>query len=184
MKAIFNKFILLFIIVPIITAIVSFSSVILYLQNESMFVDWVKIGKPPTGNAVRIIGSSLIQTSSGEFYKFRYYKKDLSKTNWVRLQNPTPTESNPECIKNIKFISLEEFSETHNFSQTHINCEKAGSITITAIDNQGNIFSWQLVRFIPEDIILILFSPFCGGVFGFLVIAFIWIFRYVTFYDS
>jgi hypothetical protein len=170
----------LFIILPIIGAVISYSFFNLLLGGA--FQHWIFLGASPTGKAIkvvwvdgRILGNEYVETDLGETYHLQHDYNDPSNIKWTKLkQAPSSQSSN---YFEVGQVPLEECNpyilpSLKKFVDSKIVCNRMEFTTylqVTAIDNTGKVYAWKKEGGL-EDQILVFLSPCLGAILGFSAI--------------
>lgn len=154
---------------PFFGAVISF----LYYNalKQGMFVEWVSLGKPPADKVIRVIWADYVETDSGDLYHYEHNVNYPSEGNWVRSAEISPSIDSDYWVPLERCVDAYKLPSLDRFINSKIVCEHWGVgiyLTITAVDDVGNVYSWG--KGIGEyDGILILASPFIGAILGLLV---------------
>jgi hypothetical protein len=153
----------------LIGALISF--IFYTIRSRGIFVKWDNLGAPPS-KATKVIWANYVKTETGEIYQYKR-SSNCSIDCWVKLEGTLPQVDSENLMPLEQCTDLYDLPSLERFADSKIVCEFWGlgiQLTITAIDNSGNVYSWH--RGTGEtDGIFIFFSPFIGAFYGFLAFA-------------
>ena len=144
-------------------------AILMYLYStaslDSSSVKWESLGAPPS-KAIKVVALGFVQTESGDIYQ--YVRNPSCADNcWIKSDNPLPNSQYSLPLNQCRYLpSLEDYIDSKAV------CEYYGtglSLTITAIDKNGFVYSW-VDKFGGEgDSLIRLVSPYFGATAGLFV---------------
>jgi hypothetical protein len=150
-------------------------AILVYLYGlaslDSAFVKWESLGMPPS-KAMKVAALGYVQTKSGDIYQYVYYS-GCQDNCWIK-SDTAPSDSEYWLPLN----QCGELPSLENFIDYKAVCEYYGtglSLAITAIDNNGFVYSWDDKFGGEGDSLIRLASPYFGAILG-LFVGFIVVF--------
>ena len=147
----------------------------LYYSAElgGFFEKWEPLGQPP-GRVVKLIGLRYVQTKSGDIYQ---YTSELNCIDNCWLKVDTASDLHTEF--QLPINACVDLPSVKNYVDSVAICERWGngkSLTVDALDQNGEVFSWQHRFMAPYlyDFILPCVGAIIGFIMGFFVLLYSW----------
>ena len=144
-------------------------AILMYLYGlaslGSSSVKWKSLGAPPS-KAMKVVALGFVQTESGDLYQY-VRNPGCADNCWIKADNLLPNSQHSLPLDQCGNLpSLEDYIDSKAV------CDYYGtglSLTITAINKDGFVYSW-VDKFGGEgDSLIRLVSPYFGAIVGLFV---------------
>ena len=128
-------------------------------------IRWESLGKPPS-KAVKVVALGYVQTESGDIYQYDY-NSGCENNCWFKSDNPP---QNSEYLLPLNHCG--DLPPLENYIAAKEVCDYYGTglaLTITAIDKNGSVYSWDDKFGGEGDSLIRLVSPYVGAIVGLFI---------------